>query len=121
MLSRRKALRRHRSLRRKQCRTWCQVYVLREFPGSPIRYVGQTRMLPSERMRWHFKGIHRKKSAGQRLSPVQQWIYDNDAMGIPVEIEVIDKQGIWDISEAVWIDRLRRDGHPLLNVAGIVA
>lgn len=77
-------------------------------------------MLPVERLRWHFKAIHKRKIAGQRLSPAQQWLYEIEAIGIVPHIEVIDKRGIWDISEAVWIDRLRARGEPLLNVNSVI-
>lgn len=120
-VSRRKALKRHRSHRRKQRKTWCQVYSIREAAGSAVRYVGQTRMLPLERLRWHFKTIHKRKLLGQRLSPAQQWLYDLESMGIEPHIEIIDMEGIWDISEAVWIDRFLARGEPLLNIASIVA
>lgn len=33
---------------------------------------------------------------------------------------MLDDQGTWDITEAVWIDRLTRDGADLLNVASRV-
>jgi hypothetical protein len=74
-------------------------------------------MLPTERLRWHFKTLRKDINQGRRLSRVQQWLSSLDS---PPIIEVIDPKGIWDISEVVWIDRLRNAGHPLLNVQSLV-
>lgn len=115
--SRKKALKAHRRLRRK---VWtkksCLVYVLREAPGMPIRYVGQTRVLETERLRWHIKAVRR----GKRTSPAMRWIAALLDQGITPTIEIIDRNGIWDVSEAVWIDRLRRGDADLLNVMSVV-
>jgi hypothetical protein len=116
-MGRKRDLKLHRSVRRKQPKTWCLVYALREAVGGPIRYVGQTRNEPQERLRWHYKELARHKAAGRRLSPVKSWL---DGLPSRPLIEVIDEAGTWDISEAVWIDRLRHRGEPLLNVASVV-
>jgi hypothetical protein len=57
----------------------------------------------------------------RRMSPYQIWLADQLEKNRPPTIEMIDEKGIWDISEAVWIDRLRHQGHQLLNVASVVA
>lgn len=119
-ISRRKALKRHGSRRRRAAKNWCQIYILQEAPGMPAHYVGQTRQLPAERLRWHFKELERQKATGRRLTGRFKWLDDLQKRGISPTIDVIDDSGIWDISEAVWIDRLLRDGHPLLNVASVV-
>jgi hypothetical protein len=56
----------------------------------------------------------------ERLSPVETWVANIIGNGGMPIIEVIDKQGMWDISEAVWIDRLRMQGCKLLNVSSLV-
>ena len=58
--------------------------------------------------------------AGRRLSMAQQWLRNVMAMGRTPIIEVIDPDGVWDTSEAVWIDRLIAAGHPLTNVLSLV-
>jgi hypothetical protein len=117
-ISRGRLLKQHRSLRRKKPKTWCIVYILREAPGMPARYVGQTRLDPAERLRWHLKDVRKRQEGSLRLSPVKAWIADLSA---PPIVEVLDANGIWDVSEAVWIDRLRTRGEPLLNVQSVVA
>jgi hypothetical protein len=104
--------------KKRPTKTWCRVYVLREAEGKPIRYVGQTRLELQDRLRWHFKGIQEHRVNGWGLSKAQKWIASLPA---PPVIELIDAKGIWDISEAVWIDRLRTRGEPLLNVLSVVA
>jgi hypothetical protein len=115
--SRNKVRRQHRRFRRKQSKSWCLVYVLREAPGKPVVYVGQTRQAPSERLWWHFKAIRQHEARGQPLTRLMKWIRSRPA---PPIIEVIDDNGIWDVSEAVWIDRLRKQGEPLFNIMSVV-
>lgn len=110
-----------RRIRRAHSKAWCLVYVLREAPGKPPRYVGQTRTLPENRLWWHFKGARQAREQGKRLTAAQRWIDGLVTAGTPPIIEVIDKNGIWDISEAVWIDRLRQAGADLLNHSALVA
>lgn len=114
-VSKRKQRRMHRALKRRKPKAWCLVYCLKH--DGKIFYVGQTRQLPEQRLRWHFKEIWKRKAIGKNLSPAQRWL---DSLGFKPEISVLDREGIWDISEAVWIDRCRRDGHPLLNVISVV-
>jgi hypothetical protein len=104
--------------KKKSSTTWCRVYALREAEGKPIRYIGQTRLGLHERLRWHFKGIKERQENGLALSKAQKWIA---RLPTPPVIELIDGKEIWDISEAVWIDRLRTRGEPLLNVKSVVA
>jgi hypothetical protein len=103
---RKRKLRRHAQIRRKKRKNWCQVYVLREKDGETPFYVGQTRSLAEERLRWHVI----------ELSPVQRHIQAMRHAGNTPIIQIIDHEGQWDISEAVWIDRLIRDGAKLLNI-----
>ncbi|MCW5615845.1 MAG: GIY-YIG nuclease family protein [Rhodocyclaceae bacterium] len=101
----------HRRFRRKQRKDWCFVYALYDADGKP-RYVGQTRLLLNERLSWHYKNA---KTSGR--TPVEKWFA---SLSYRPEIRMLDDQGTWDITEAVWIDRLTRDGADLLNVASRV-
>lgn len=116
-MSRRQELKEHRSIRRKQRKAWCFVYILRDPKNGSVRYVGQTRLCLTERLRWHYKAVIKPKG---RLSPVQVWIAALLVDSSGPLIELIDGNGQWDISEAVWIDRYRRDGAHLLNVLSVV-
>ena len=116
-MSKRRDRRADRRFRRQKPKNWCLVYVLREAVGMPARYVGQTRQSPDMRLWWHLKDLKRCKEEGRTLSKAKQWL---DSLAKPPVIEVLDENGQWDISEAVWIDRLLRQGEPLLNVSSIV-
>lgn len=116
-MSARRARREDRRFRRKKSKKWCRVYVLREVAGGPARYVGQTRQSAEMRLWWHLKDVRRCKERGWGLTAVKKWI---DKLPSPPVIEVIEENGIWDISEAVWIDRFRHQGEPLLNKASVV-
>ena len=106
---------------RPQRRNGCVVYGLTDPDSDAIRYVGQTRLKPAQRLAWHVKEVRRRIAASERLSPAQQWI-----CSILVEQElprmvILAADAEWDIAEAVWIDRLRRAGARLLNVLSVVS
>jgi GIY-YIG catalytic domain-containing protein len=100
----------HMEYRRGQSRSWCYVYALREEGSDEFRYVGQTQVNPRRRMRWHWKNL------GHGTSPLQRWLMQCKQEQRRVVMDLIDLDGQWNISEAVWIDRLTRGGHNLLNV-----
>lgn len=110
-----------RKLRRRNGKSWCLVYILKADAASSPVYVGQTRTLPDIRLAYHIEKLNCKMRNYQRLSPVEAWIANIIGSGRKPIIEVIDREGIWDISEAVWIDRLRSQGNALLNVLSVVA
>jgi hypothetical protein len=56
----------------------------------------------------------------ERLSPVQRWLANLLGTGRRPVIEVLVQKGVRDVTEAVWIDRLRREGVNLLNVDSVV-
>lgn len=85
-------------------RKTCLIYGLAADDGR-IRYVGQTRMTLKRRLAYHFKNCHKSNSA------VNRWL--RGAKG--VEIALLDDNGTWDVSEILWIDRLRSQGVDLLN------
>lgn len=91
-------------------KSWCSVYVLKDEAGTP-RYVGQTRCKLSTRMQFHLRQCHASNS------PVHKWMREG---ATKIFIEELDSDAVWDVTEAVWIDRMRRDGHDLFNVAGVV-
>ena len=84
---------------------WCYVYGLRDQYGK-VGYVGQTRLDLKSRLSWHMK------AARKNQTPAHKWI--NSSAGI--EIFMIDPRATWDVSEILWIDRYRREGHDLKNV-----
>jgi hypothetical protein len=105
-----------RRLERTKPRNWCLVYGLKSEAGGQFYYVGQTRSQPETRLKQHIKQIEKDTRAGLRLSMAQQWLRNVLIVGRSPIIEVIDHDGVWDTSEAVWIDRLIAAGHPLTNV-----
>jgi ABC-type xylose transport system substrate-binding protein len=111
---------RHRRLRASKPRNWCLVYGLKSDPDGEFYYVGQTRSLPEVRLKHHIKQLTKDMRSGTRMSQAQQWLRNVLAMGRSPIIEVIDPNGVWDTSEAVWIDRLIAAGHPLTNIASRV-
>lgn len=86
-------------------RKLCYVYGLMDGSGK-IGYIGQTRLDLRKRLGWHFK------DAAKNKTPLHRWI--NSSAG--VEIFMIDSNATWDVSEILWIDRYRREGHALANV-----
>ena len=99
--------RKSRKFRRKRGydKKLCYVYGLVDGYGK-IGYVGQTRLDLESRLKWHFK------SAVNGKTRLHRWI--RQSMGI--EIFMIDANATWDVSEVLWIERYRREGHNLMNV-----
>jgi hypothetical protein len=105
----------HRRFLRTKAKNWCTVYALKDDTGT-TRYIGQTRMILAERLALHWKQMLKDLRTANTLSPCQQWLLEmRQAMRI-VTIEVIDPEGVWDTSEAVWIDRYLFKGADLTNV-----
>ena len=95
----------------------CTVYAVREWPGGPIVYIGQTRQPIEKRLEDHYREMYRKVDAKENLYGFHRWLSDH--MNQP-HIEVIQVDAEWHTAEAVWIDRARKAGHQLLNVASVV-
>ena len=111
----------HRRFIKGKNKTWCLVYGLKVVGDNQFHYVGQTRVTLQGRLHAHFHAIGKAEAIGRTLSPVQRWLKAMLETGDHrVKIETIDENGVWDISEVVWIDRLSNAGHPLKNVAGRV-
>lgn len=110
----------HVAYKRSQPRNWCYIYALREASSEQYRYVGQTQVHPLKRLHLHFKHVEAALRTSSNLAPVCRWLADCRKARNTVAIELLDLEGIWNISEGVWIDRLRFLGHPLLNVQSVV-
>jgi hypothetical protein len=99
--------RRHRKLLTK---TGCTVYGLRAKSDGVTMYVGQTRCLLAKRFRFHLRKISTGKT---RLYQWWRWrLQDGDA----IEIFSLDDNATWDVSEVIWIERLKAAGNPLTNM-----
>lgn len=93
----------------------CVVYGLYDCEGS-LRYIGQTRQLLSERLRWFYKQVRRSRDREIHLTPVEIWVEECAMHEIPIRIDAIDPDATWDISEIIHIDRAKQAGVKLLNV-----
>ena len=114
-MSRNKERKKWRQRRRALPKSFCQIYGLCGSDGK-VRYIGQTRLLLTERLRWYYKQIERKIARHQRFSPVESWIDNLKFFGIEPQILLIDGNATWDISEILYIERFKNAGHELLNV-----
>ena len=83
----------------------CFVYGLMDGYGS-IRYIGQTRNALDVRLK------HHRKDCWKSSSTVSLWLRG----ALDVEIFMIDSNATWDVSEILYIDRYRREGHDLTNI-----
>jgi len=95
-----------RRARRKRGKSWCRVYYLCGADMAP-RYVGQTRQILSDRLKWHFKDLAKSNS------PLYRWLREQPLE--QVDIVELDGEGVWDVSEVIWIERLTARGESLLN------
>lgn len=86
-------------------RKLCFVYGLIDGFGD-IRYIGQTKSPLAKRLAYHFK------DAKQGKTPLHKWIQSSPG----IDIFLIDGNATWDVSEILYIDRFRREGHDLVNV-----
>jgi hypothetical protein len=119
MLSKNKRRKKLKHQRKKK--NWCYVYAIHHGDeNGPIIYVGQTRLIIEDRLSFHYKDIKKASHQNKKLSPFHKWLNKAINENYKVSISCLDENGIWDISEAVWIDRLIASGHPLLNVASVV-
>jgi hypothetical protein len=114
-LSKRAKKRKWRRVLRRSHARFCIIYGLYDLCGN-LRYIGQTRQMPEERLKWFHKQIDRAYARGKSLSPVLSWIDDCRYRNDPVEIKIIDANATWDVSEIIYIDRARGEGIELLNV-----
>jgi uncharacterized GH25 family protein len=73
-------------------------------------YVGQTRCLLITRYRFHLLCLKASKTE------VYKWWRWRLQDGDEVEIFPLEKNATWDVSEVIWIERLRAAGNPLTNM-----
>ena len=89
----------------------CTIYALCD-ADDKIRYIGQTKNL-GLRMKFYKKAV--RAGVVERMSPVERWLWHEKQSGRPMNVKVITDQGVWDVSEIVWIERAKAAGHDLLN------
>lgn len=111
-MSKKNDRRNHRRLRKRMGRSFCMVYGLAG-PDGKVRYIGQTRQTPSDRLDWYYRGINNPR---KRTSPVQRWFEHILRLGHEPQLIVIDSNATWDVSEIIYIERYRASCHELLNV-----
>lgn len=121
MLSKTRQKKRDRAKLRRLPKTGCLVYALLDPETGDIRYVGQTRTPLLARLANHKREAHRRESASQTLSPCLRWVKSILDRGAEPNIKMLDPKGVWDASEAAWIERLTAQGENLLNVQRRIA
>jgi len=101
-----------RKMHKRRGASWCLVYGLYDprDEAKAIRYVGQTRN-SKVRLAYHLKNA-RDGKAGRVLA----WIRELLDAGVAPVLAVLDGDGAWDVSEIIWIERLRVGEADLLNV-----
>jgi hypothetical protein len=95
----------------------CKVYLLIDPRTGEKKYIGQTRCHERTRLKFHYKEMRRAEFQKRSLRPVHAWLLELANAGFKPTIEILDDNGLWDIAEAVWIDRLTNEGCQLLNRA----
>lgn len=92
----------------------CRVYSLGDPRDNSIHYVGQTRHFDvKDRLVTHLRKLETERKYKTKFNPCQVWIITLLEAGVTPEIHLIDDRGVWDVIEAVWIERYRVAGHPL--------
>lgn len=89
--------------------TWV-VYGLRLPDCGEYRYVGQTQFGAAHRLKTH------RNSSKYRSTPVYRWMSKHEDVQIDV-LEYVLSESLSDLDETeiYWIDRLKFEGHRLLN------
>ena len=91
--SKRQKAKKHRSKRRRRPKSWCLVYALREAPGGPVFYVGQTRSQLSVRLKYHLKALDSDLKTGRKLSQFRYWLFRLRESGKSPLIDLITDDG----------------------------
>lgn len=89
----------------------CVVYGLCRSDNPNIRYVGQTFRPPEQRLAQHVR-----LAAKGRKSPLSSWIRKAHRESADVACIILDANARWNLSERVWIAKLRGEGSDLLNL-----
>jgi hypothetical protein len=89
------------------------IYGVRLQSGFVYRYVGLTTRSVEFRLRQHVK-----VARSGRKTPFYDWLRVHDGDGIVAD-ELDRVEGLEELGQAeiVWIESLRREGHPLLNLS----
>ncbi len=98
-----------RFLKPPKSRSKVKVYGLHGADGQ-VMYVGQTRCKLSVRLKWHMKHLNK------RNTDVYRWMRWRIAAGEAIEIRMLEPHAVWDVSEVIWIERLKAKGIPLTNM-----
>lgn len=89
------------------------VYGVRLRSESSYRYVGLTTKTAKVRLRQHWK-----QAASGRKTPFYDWLRKQDRDDVVVDqLDWADELDELGEAESAWIALLRREGHPLLNLA----
>jgi hypothetical protein len=91
-------------------KTDCLIYAVLD-EQKTIRYCGQTRCIPEKKRQWLIKSAKRNPK-----TPFHAWLLAQIEHETPWSITILDRNGTWDVSEILWIHKLREEGYPLLNV-----
>jgi hypothetical protein len=91
------------------------IYGVREIGSPEYRYVGLTTKTVSRRRAEHWKAVtHRRRT------PFTDWLAtaeDQESVSfVPLELVMSDDLDDLGVAEQRWIQRLRQDGHRLLNL-----
>lgn len=89
------------------------IYGVRLESGYVYRYVGLTTKAVRIRLRQHVK-----LARSGRKTPFYDWLRSHDGDGVVAD-ELVRVEGLDDLGQAEidWIESLRREGHPLLNLS----
>ncbi len=101
---------RRQEFRRALGKLGCLIYVVTD-ENDNIRYCGQTRCQPDKKVGWLLKGAQKNPN-----TPFHRWLLAQESAKLKWRVQVVDHDGRWDVSEILWIERLRNAGHPILNV-----
>ncbi|WP_226862597.1 GIY-YIG nuclease family protein [Mycolicibacterium baixiangningiae] len=89
------------------------IYGVRFLPEFVYRYVGLTTKTAEIRLRQHFK-----IARSGRKTPFYDWLRVHDGEDIVADVlEVFDGLEELGQAEITWIERLWKEGHPLLNLS----
>lgn len=89
----------------------CTVYGLCSDSDSSIRYVGQTVVETSSRLRQHIKRSRISKRPVHR----DYWIRSVLNCGGSICLVVLQENAVWNDSERLWIEKLKAEGASLTN------
>lgn len=99
-----------RRFKKKKDKSRCTVYGIWD-GRDMLRYVGQTRLELEARF-----ASHKKHAFSQSPGYFGDWLAGELKAKRNVTIRALDDNATWNVSEVLWIERMKQEGHPLLNV-----